>query len=246
MADRSAEESLVADQWLSATAGFDCFNFSIGDIAKAEKGFPDGLITSKLDLSSRETPERLNTAIELGFRVVTFQVLLSGFVERAEALTRARTDRDHIEVRDAQASDEAEVVRLGQTSFSLDRFHSDPLIPRETSDKIKGAWVESFFSGARGTSMTVAKISGAIRGFLLTDESNDRILIDLIAVDSGFQGQGIASKLLSHKVGLIGGDQVEINAGTQLTNRKSLAFYKAWKLEPVKNDIVLHRIKGLK
>ena len=246
MADRSVQESLVADQWLSETVGFDCFNVSIGDVARAETCFPDGLITTKLDLSSRQTPERLTTALELGFRVVTFQVLVSGFVKRAEALSRARSDRDHIEVRDAQASDKAEVVRLGQSSFSLDRFHSDPLIPRETSDKIKGTWVESFFSGARGTSMTVAKISGAIRGFLLTDESNGRILIDLIAVDSGFQGQGIASKLLSHKVGLIGGHQVGISAGTQLTNTQSLTFYKAWKLEPVKHYIVLHRIRGLK
>lgn len=245
MADRSDQQSLVADRWLSETVGFDCFNISIGDVAKAENCFPDGLITTKLDLSSGETPERLTTAIGLGFRVVTVQVLLSGFVERGEALSRARSDREHIEVRAAQASDEAEVVRLGQTSFSFDRFHSDPLIPREIGDKIKRAWVESFFHGARGTSMTVAKVSGAIRGFLLADESNDRILIDLIAVDSAFQGQGIASKLLSHKVRLIGGHQVGISVGTQLTNRQSLTFYKAWKLEPVKHEIVLHRIKGL-
>lgn len=245
MADKSIQQSLVRDQWLSKTVGFDCFNLEFGSPKKAQTVLPDGLTTTRMDLSCKETPERLTAAIDLGFRVVAFQALLSGSVERARALDRMSSNRGQIEVRDAKASDEAEVVRLGQTSFSLDRFHSDPRIPKEISDKIKGAWVESFFSGTRGTSMTVAITSGEIRGFLLTNESDGQILVDLIAVNPDFQGQGIASKLLSHKVGLFGDQRVVITAGTQLTNRPSLSLYKAWKLETVKHEVVLHLVKGL-
>lgn len=243
MVKESGKQLAVSDQWLSETVGFDCFNLKNGEVERVESSLPGGLITAKLDLSSRETPKRIAAAIKLGFRVVTFHVYFSGFVGRTQALSRGSSNRDHIEVRDAQASDEAEIVRLGQSSFSLDRFHSDPLIPREISDKIKGAWVGSFFSGSRGTSLTVAEISGVIRGFLLTDESNGQIAIDLIAVDRDFQGQGLASRLLGHKVSLRDEDQMKITAGTQLSNKPSLTFYEAWKLGPVKHEVVLHRIE---
>jgi len=241
---RSTQKSIVGDRWLSETAGFDCFNVTNTNFASSHHDFPNGLITAKLDLSNRDTPERIRQLTGFGFRAITFQVLLSGMVERSMALER-NLNRGGLAISTARNSDQKGVVDLAARAFSLDRFHADPLIPRKISDRVKGAWVESFFRGKRGTSLTVAKVSGTLCGFLLTLESRDEIVIDLIAVDQRFQGQGIASKLLAHQVALRSVDQLRISAGTQLSNQPSLNLYRAWGLEEQKQDVVLHRVKGL-
>jgi len=237
-------KTLVSDTWLTAAAGFDCFNLINPDFSPTDIDFPNGLITAKLDLSSTKTPERMSRAIQSGFRVITFQVYLSGVFERSMKLGRD-WDREDLNFRQAIIGDQEEIVRLAEGSFSLDRFHSDPRLPKRTGDKIKGAWVESFFRNERGNSLTVAEISGAICGFLLTQESNDEILIDLIAVDRRFQGQGIASELLGHQVGMKDLNRLRISAGTQLSNGSSLRLYKACGLREAKHEVVLHRVEGI-
>lgn len=116
-------------------------------------------------------------------------------------------------------TEEKEIIDIAYQSFTFSRFHQDTRIPKNLANRIKADWVKNYFLGMRGDNMITAHVDGNVVGFLLLIH---KTTIDLIAVLSGFQKQGIATALIgfaNQKVGLL-------KAGTQLNNHGSMIMYQ--------------------
>jgi ribosomal protein S18 acetylase RimI-like enzyme len=129
---------------------------------------------------------------------------------------------------------------IAECSFSLDRFHCDPKISGATANRIKGDWARNYFAGSRGEWMVVAMESGSPVGFLqlLRSKEND-LVIDLIAVDGGFRGRGLARAMILFAVCHCDASGL-IKVGTQLGNVTSMRLYKSLGFVPTSSQQVFH------
>jgi ribosomal protein S18 acetylase RimI-like enzyme len=144
-------------------------------------------------------------------------------------------------VRPARPDDADKVAALAARAFSLDRFHSDPLIPNATADCIKARWARGFFHRERGDAMIVAEADGAIVGFnQLVLRHDGSLVIDLIAVAPEHRGCGIATAMVrSAEAAFDGIERVVVE--TQIANKPSVAFYQAMGFRLADSKYVFHR-----
>lgn len=170
-----------------------------------------------------------------GFQVVDVAVTF----ERPGQIAPADTD-----ARFAIADDRDSVCEIAGTVFRYSRFHLDPAISKETANTIKSEWVNNYFAGARGDGMVVAERDGRPVGFLLLLWSTDDLLvIDLIGVDSQYQGQGIGRDMIrfaSHYGTGDGRRPSRMRVGTQIANTSSIRLYELLGFRLVEAQYVLH------
>ncbi|MHC5025876.1 MAG: GNAT family N-acetyltransferase [Planctomycetota bacterium] len=127
-------------------------------------------------------------------------------------------------VRDAAPGDRRAVIEIARSAFTRSRFHQDRELVGHAGD-LKAAWADAFFRGERGSAMSVAEVDGRVVGFLTTLLVDGRtMVIDLVAVEQGARGCGIAALLTSHA--RAGHADVEtMLVGTQLANRAAVGSY---------------------
>ena len=201
---------------------------------------PDGLISTKVDTADPDAIETVHELCRFGFRLVTVEITFEGLLGRS-------TESDAWEsIRRASDKDCKSVRRLAATCFSVDRFHSDPMIQSEAADSVKAEWVANFFTGGRGTDLYVSESNGVVHGFLLTIQEPGRLTVDLVAVDESVRGRGIAQRLIRHaRSGAESsspGEDVVVRVGTQLANKASIRTYTSLGLTFVSSRYVLHRV----
>jgi len=130
-------------------------------------------------------------------------------------------------VRAGGAEEVAECAAIAREAFVFDRYHADRRIAGRIASDIKENWVRNAFAG-RADRCFVAEDEGRVAGFLLTLKRDDALVIDLVAVGSGFRGRGVgralveAAKARSHEVGA-----ARVRVGTQAANHVSLGLYDA-------------------
>ncbi|MDB5104270.1 MAG: hypothetical protein JWP91_1959 [Fibrobacteres bacterium] len=130
-------------------------------------------------------------------------------------------------VRLAVPSDEEAVVALARGSFTLDRFHLDPEVPKATADRLKGEWVRNYFKGERGAAMAVAE-SGTgkgIAGFLLFLLAGNALVIDLVAVSPDHRNQGLAGAMTRFGERCFPKAET-LRVGTQIGNAGAIRCYQ--------------------
>lgn len=142
-------------------------------------------------------------------------------------------------VRDAAPGDRAAVAAIARDGFRFSRFHLDPFIPRALAGRIKAAWAENFFDGRRGDAMLVAEAKGRVAGFLqLLRPAPQRLVIDLIAVDARFRGQGFARGLIAAAARRQ--DEGEIVVATQAANVAAVRLYESLGFRLRSAQLALH------
>ncbi len=137
------------------------------------------------------------------------------------------------EIAYATEDDREHIVTLAGSAFTASRFFTDPEIARETAIRTKSDWVDNFFSGGRGDGMVVARRDGKACGFLLLVNKQ---VIDLIAVDEGCRGKGVARAMIA----FANQDRGLLQAGTQLVNKASIALYESCGFLLNNSQYVLH------
>lgn len=142
------------------------------------------------------------------------------------------------ETRFAKSSDRSEVERIASKSFFYSRFHLDPKIPNRFANEIKKQWVSNFFRGIRGDSMVVSVFQDKAVGFCQIFYQEEKIYIDLIAVDSDHQGKGLAASMIEfiakENVGSI------FRVGTQVSNLPSIRTYQKIGFRILDSHYTLH------
>lgn len=223
------------DAWLSAALGKPAYH--------AHREVPENLaelcdgpvfIDAKPSVIDVAAHERF---IRSGFRLVSTSV---SFECREFKSVLEWEGSPDCEVRFADHSEESEITALASSAFKYDRFHMDDLIPDDIADRIKRKWVESFFCGQRGDWMVVAQLGGAIVGFLqLINNSDNALVVDLVAVKEAARGRGLAGRMLSFAAAKCKSN-MPIFVGTQLANVASIALYEKLGFQMVAADHVFH------
>lgn len=209
---KPAAEPTSSATLAAALGAFDCFadaKIDVGDIPLA------------------------NILADAGFRVVDTLLTFGGHV--ASPLVARCT----MEIRDATPGDANQVADIAARSFRYSRFHLDPRVPKTVAAAVKRDWASAYFHGLRGDRMLVAAAEDDIRAFLLLiTPKQGPAVIDLVAVASEWQGQGIGRAIVEMAGGLCG--QQGLVVGTQAANIPSQRLYHALGFRALSAQYVMH------
>lgn len=229
---------LQPDAWLSKMLGRPAWTAvagSGGAAALGELAAPGPqFATAKVAAADTGSAEYLQSA---GFRVV--DTALTFEAGQLEVPGGSAT------VRFAVPADRGRVEAIAGSSFRFSRFHLDPHLPKALADKVKAAWAGNWFSGARGDGMVVAEQPvGHVAGFLqLLWAPEERLVIDLIAVEPGNARQGLARAMIGYAWARGTGDARRprgMVVGTQAANVPSIRLYESLGFRLRDAKFVLH------
>ena len=211
---------LHKDEWLSQYFVQDAYVYKPPfDL----KDFPAGFITAKVPA---DRISDMHGLCDKGFQIVE---VLTQFQQK-KPLSTKETD---FNVRFSVPEDRGAVVNIAQDAFTFSRLYQDPGIDNDIAAQIKADWVANFYNGKRGNAMIVAEQAGRIMGFNLLINH----VIDLIAVSKDDCRKGIAAAMIAfanEKIGFL-------SAGTQITNKPSIAMYQNCHFVMTDAQHVLHR-----
>lgn len=230
----ATEHTLKPDSWLSAILGCPAWRIdhgATGEPFAALRAAAPVFAYAKLKVQHISEVSQLTDA---GFRVVDTALTFDG------AISGSPGDR----VRFAEPEDSRAVSRIAGSAFRFSRFHLDPLVPNGIADTIKSAWAANYFEGKRGDGMVVAERNGCVAGFLqLIWSAPDCLVIDLIGVDSAWQGQGIGRDMILYAACHGTGDgrvPAGMMVGTQAANAPSVRLYESLGFRLASAQYVLH------
>ncbi len=221
----------IKDKWLSDQFGYSVYNIkslNSKTIDKVDKINKNNLIIYK-------TKNIKNKKIFLqknNFKLIENTILFSFNIKK-----KYNFDSN---CRLSKNTDKKELVNLSKKSFINSRFFKDTKIPKITGEKIKSNWIKNFFDGKRGNSIVVYEKNKKICGFILLIYKKNNLIIDLIAVNKKFRGKNIGSKLIESSIFLYNKAK-KIYAGTQLSNKSSIRFYKKNKFRITEKGYTFHR-----
>ena len=90
---------------------------------------------------------------------------------------------------------------VSYTHLDVYKRQLDPRFPKHLADGIKSSWAGNYFEGKRGDGMVVAERDGGVVGFLqLLWAETGCLVVDLIGLDSAWQGQGIGRDMILYAV----------------------------------------------
>jgi ribosomal protein S18 acetylase RimI-like enzyme len=217
------------DPWLADRMGRPVFRIEqavtdgqpvdIGDLPGA------GFYYAKLDVQDVGSARELT---KLGLYVVDVSVT---FRMQMPVDTGPAKRAEEVQVHDASPSHADDLVRIAGSCFRYSRFHLDPEIPTQLADQIKHDWIRSYVDRQRGECLLEAVIDDRPVGFLAVlscqDERGRGRAIDLVGVDTAYQGRGVGSRLVAHFVGAYKDEFDYLQVGTQIANKPSLKLYQA-------------------
>jgi ribosomal protein S18 acetylase RimI-like enzyme len=214
---------LAKDRWLSARLGRPAFHLigalgvpgSWADDVRCRLARQPVFVDVKVPVEDHDGVER---ATKLGFTLIDTNLCFSA--ERRTIPTSGQA-----EIAFVKPDMEAAVGAIAERAFVFDRFHRDPRTA-EAANTIKRDWARDFFSGERGEWMVAASRSCVPVGFLqLLRSTAGELVIDLVAVDAAYVGQGLASAMIAFAARHcdVPGPVV---VGTQLINVRSIRLYE--------------------
>lgn len=181
--------------------------------------------------------EALRVLGAIGFYVVDATVTL------ATGDTRASIDAT-VTVCEATPAMYDDILSVAGSAFRYSRFHLDPQVPLALAHRIKREWIASYTRKERGALLLAGAVDGRTAGFLaVLDQQIDgrRVrTIDLIGVDSAYQGRGVGTALTRYFVNAYARDFDVLQVGTQAANVPSLRMYMKCGFIPTSTGYVAH------
>ena len=234
--------NIIKDNWLSKIIGKDVYKLVVDEslVAQTETFFPRWLEKFKglkIFIHSKIPTNQLSYAHFLersGFNLIDTNVKLN----KLSGLQKGPKLANNCKLRFTKPRDKKQVVNLAKNNFRFSRFHMDPSINNSIADSIKGEWMNNYYRGKRGDKLVVAIVAEKIAGFLLLIKDNQKLIIDLIAVDSKHRGQKIASDMIIYAESLI--EHNELIVGTQVMNIPSIRLYESLGFKMHSSEYVFH------
>jgi len=160
---------------------------------------------------------------EAGFELIdgiqTFGILLNGNHAMAPPGTRL-----------FEEGDLPEVLEIGRTAFTFDRFHADPALSPRVADQVNESWTRNCCLGIAADAVVVAEEEERVASYVTcrADRTADRGIIILVATAEWARGRGAARRASSaalHWFSTQGVGSVEV--GTQLRNIPAARLYES-------------------
>lgn len=234
--------TIAPDVWLGAQLGYPAYRVHAERCMDTDRDDAAAALERRLRertlLYSRvptEDVEICNYLVARDFRIVDTTITFEARNAISSSATAAK-------VRFATPDDRDAVMDVARRGFRYSRFHLDPNIPTATADAIKAAWAGNYFAGARGEFMVVSESGGRIAGFLqLLAPRGGPLTIDLIAVDEGLRGKGIARAMVAFAC-VRCPESIPMRVGTQAANIESIRFYESLGFRVIGSAYVLHAL----
>lgn len=148
----------------------------------------------------------------------------------------------NIVFRQGNTGDIAQCLHIASQSYTLDRFHSDPLISKERADQVHRLWVENSFRKISADQVWVAEYQQKAQAYYTgsIDKVSQQVFPDtighigLVAAGQALRGKGVATALCIyalHGFHQMGVRQVEV--GTQIANITAQRIYQKAGFRPV-------------
>lgn len=213
--------------------------------SQSELGTLDEISINKLSAEAKENKYNL-----ISWRVPKYAFGLLKSLEKTEFryIEEIQTFSKHIsknarvapKVKLAKTSDLEKIGQIGESAFVFDRFHSDQLIDNIKANALKKAWAENCINHrADAVLIHQANDIEAFSGCIETDES---IIIDLIAVKETSRGRGIGRALLASCEAYFQKKSSKIQASTQSSNLPSISLYKSCGFKLISKQITFHLV----
>jgi ribosomal protein S18 acetylase RimI-like enzyme len=231
----------VEDLWLSDIVGLPCYNIQDSirpDSLDTHLGAP-AFFTARVDVNDLVRVDALSVR---GFKLVDTALTLRHEPQTVSA-SPARTPSIELVVDAARPDDVDAVVSIAGTSFRSSRFHLDPLFPSDAADRIKCEWARNLASGERGVGCLVVRMAErivAFLGYLHLEDPEPTSVIDLIAVDTGVQGTGVGTAIVTELLAASARQGRAVIVGTQAANRGSVRLYEGLGFRFDSASYVLH------
>jgi ribosomal protein S18 acetylase RimI-like enzyme len=185
-----------------------------------------------------ENIAKVSQLADAGFRVVDTALTFDRPVSGPQASPRGPL------IRFSRPQDREAVSRIAGRSFRFSRFHLDALFPKLLADSIKSSWAGNYFEGKRGDGMVVAERNSVVVGFLqLLWSEPGCLVVDLIGLDSAWQGQGIGRDMILYAALHGTGDgrvPSAMKVGTQAANTPSVRLYESLGFRLTSAHYVMH------
>ncbi|MGL5614054.1 GNAT family N-acetyltransferase [Cetobacterium sp.] len=114
-----------------------------------------------------------------------------------------------------------EIKKIARDSFKKSHFYKNENLQEEKIDELYEKWVINKF---KKNNIYIYEEENIVKGFLLGIENSEEAIIDLIAVDSRFKGNGIGKELILKFFQL--NIKKKSYVGTQITNISAIKLYE--------------------
>jgi len=117
------------------------------------------------------------------------------------------------------------LIEIAKNSFNHSRFFNDPNLPINLARNIYSYWTKCAFENEKKF-FVIYKDKEATTGYILFSLHDDYCLIELIAVNSEYQGMRIGYKMINKLESyLVKQNITKIKVGTQVNNLSAIRFY---------------------
>jgi len=221
--------TINSDKYFSDILGYNVYSLVLkGDVDSIEKvelkdilekylQMKPVMMYAKMPISKIKFIAQLE---DIGFRIVETNAVYERNMNKEIKMQGRCT------LRNALPEDRDGACVIAKRSFRYSRFHIDPNVDNQVANDIKALWVSNYFLGKRGDKMVVAEVNNILVGFLLLLYKEDMLVVDLIAVDSNYRSNYIASDMIAYVEQNCDGFK-RIQVGTQLANIPSIMLYES-------------------
>lgn len=144
------------------------------------------------------------------------------FIKTLEDIPSYQDDKTYVVNR---LSKNNQIIDIAKKSFKYSRFFNDPRLPEKRAKSIYIHWTECAFE-QEDKYFVISKNKGEVAGYILFSLDEKDCVIELIAVDKKYQGQGVGKRLIQTLESFVLEQRIsKIKVGTQIDNVSAVQFY---------------------
>ena len=151
--------------------------------------------------------------------------------------------RSDLVFRNGKATDEEQLLKITFSAYRHSHYFNDPKISLKRAEAIYQQWIKNSLRGFANC-VIVAGVDKETVGYitLRTENLGKRAfgIIDLIAVQEGYRGQGIAKMLVAEGIKQLQGRVDTLYVSTQASNMPALELYHALRFERILTEATFH------
>lgn len=179
---------------------------------------------------------RIQAMEDAGFRTVDGIV---EFVRELQNLTPVRVP-DNYQVRLAEKNDADKVGDLAVKTFSISRFHNDPLLTKVQVDRVHREWARNSCLGQAADGVLLIETEESLSGFITCGIKDNVGTIGLIGVDPHDSGKGLGAVLVQKACHWFAEQGCQwVRVLTQTNNHAAMKLYTRTGFDPVGTFVTL-------
>ena len=144
-----------------------------------------------------------------------------------------------------EPGDLPEILEIGRTAFTFDRFHADPALCAAVADKVNENWTRNCCEGSAADAVVVAEESGRVASYVTCkiDFEGDRGVIILVATAEWARGRGAARRASTAALRWFAGQGLDsVEVGTQLRNIPAARLYESLGFRLVRTSLTFRKM----